>query len=57
MKTNVTQEKVIARIVKGGFNEKEAKEMVPKFWELAERMGCRTVREFYEEITWFWAVD
>lgn len=56
MKKKVNKQNVIARIIKGGFNPKDAEKMVAKFWELAERRGCETTRDYYEEITWFWAV-
>lgn len=56
MKKQVNKQNVIARIIKGGFNQKDAEKMVAKFWELAERRGCETIRDYYQEITWFWAV-
>lgn len=56
MKKQVNKQNVIARIIKGGFNPKDAEKMVAEFWELAERRGCETTRDYYEEITWFWAV-
>ena len=56
MTTKVNKQKVIARIIKGGFNPKYAEKMTTKFWDLAERRGCQTIRDYYEAITWFWAV-
>lgn len=56
MKKQVNKQNVIARIIKCGFNKKDAEKMVAKFWELAERRGCETIRDYYQEITWFWAV-
>ena len=56
MKKQVNKQNVTARIIKGGFNPKDAEKMVAKFWELAERRGCETIRDYYQEITWFWAV-
>lgn len=55
MKKQVNKQNVIARIIKGGFNPKNAEQMVAKFWELAERRGCETICDYYQEITWFWA--
>lgn len=56
MKKQVNKQNVIARIIKGGFNPKDAEEMTTKFWDLAERRGCETIRDYYQEITCFWAV-
>ena len=56
MKKQVNKQNVIARIIKGGFNQKDAEKMVAKFWELAGSRGCETIRDYCEEITWFWAV-
>ena len=56
MKTKVNKQNVIERIIKGGFNPKDAENMTTKFWDLAERRGCETIRDYYEAITWFWAV-
>ncbi len=55
MKTNVTRENVLARIIKGGFNVNDANVMISRYFELAERRGCETVKDFAEEIIGFWA--
>lgn len=47
--------KVIAKIIKGGFNVNDANNMVNEFWPLAERYGCVTVKEFANTITGLWA--
>ena len=54
MKTNNLQEKTIQRIIATMFwSEKKARKAVAEFWELAERGGCRTPKDFAEEITSF----
>ena len=53
MKTNL-QEKTIQRIIAKMFwSEKKARKAVAEFWELAERSGCRTPKDFAEDITSF----
>jgi len=53
MKTNL-QEKTIQRIIATmSWSEKKARKAVAEFWELAERGGCRTPKDFAEEITSF----
>lgn len=48
------QEKTIQRIIATmSWSEKEARKAVAKFWELAERRGCRTPKDFAEDITSF----
>ena len=54
MKTKNLQEKTIQRIIATMFwSEKKARKAVAEFWELAERGGCRTPKDFAEEITNF----
>lgn len=48
------QEKAIKRIIATMYwNEKKAREAVAELWELAERRGCMTAKDFAEEITNF----
>ena len=54
MKTKNLQEKTIQRIIATMFwSEKKARKAVAEFWELAERGGCKTPKDFAEEITNF----
>lgn len=46
---------VIQKLMRGGFNANDAQEMTIKFWNLAERRGCKTVREIADAVSWFWA--
>ena len=50
------KEKVIARLVKGGRNEKDAAAIVDKYLDLALRRGCETVKEIADAVAWFAAV-
>ena len=53
MITNL-QEKTIQRIIATMFwSEKKARKAVADFWELAESGGCRTPKDFAEDITSF----
>lgn len=48
------QQKTIQRITATMFwNEQKALKAVAELWELAERRGCRTPKEFADDITSF----
>ena len=54
MKTTQLQEKTIQRIIATMcWSDKETRQAVAELWELAERRGCRTPKEFAEDITSF----
>ena len=48
---------VVQKLMRGGFNANDAQEMTIKFWDLAERIGCKTVREIADAVSWFWAAE
>ena len=50
------KEKVIARIVKGGWNKEAAIIMVYRYFDMAVRHGNKTVNEIADAITWYAAV-
>jgi hypothetical protein len=50
------KKKVIARLVKGGWNEKDAVAMVEKYLDLALQRGCETVKEIADAVAWFVSV-
>lgn len=54
-----TQENVIAKLVKGGFNAKSAERMTKKYWEIAAA-HCSfqmTTKNMADAISWFYAVQ
>jgi hypothetical protein len=50
------KEKVIAKLVKGGMNEKDAMAIVEKYIDLALQRGCETVKDIADAVAWFSAV-
>lgn len=54
-----TQENVIAKLVRGGFNAKSAERMTKKYWENAAA-HCSfqmTTKNMADAISWFYAVQ
>jgi len=47
------RDKVIARLVKGGWSQERAAAMVERYLDLALRRGCETVAEIANAISWF----
>ena len=44
------KKKVISLLIKDGYSETIASALTDKFWEEAERNGCRTQKAIYEFI-------